>query len=137
MDHLKKPVIIKGFKDENYPYFFRNDGISNGKQTYIIQKASSVGQALAICDRWKREKFNITDSTHELLYNVPYIKYLYNSNNDITKIKVTPEDNEEDDDDNKVTYYHKRDYEILMYLKDGRVNVVAMLPYNHKEKEEL
>jgi hypothetical protein len=154
MDHLKKPVVVKGFKDENYPYFFRNDEIAGGKQTYIVQKASSVGQALAICDRWKREKFNITDATNELLYYVPYIKYMYNSNNDIEMIKVIPDDEDSEDDDDRdrkdpkdseynkhdkhdKSYYHDREYEILMYLKDGRVNIVALLPYSHKENEDF
>lgn len=140
---MERPVIVKGFKDENLPYFFRNDDIAEGKQTYIVQKASSIGQALAICDRWKREQFNITDSTTELLYHVPYTKYLYDSNTKIVMLKVTPDEDKKDKKEDKKEekminrviekFYHDRDYEILMYKKDGRINVVALLPYTHGE----
>jgi hypothetical protein len=80
-----RPIVLTNFKEEYYPYFFHNASIEKGEVLYIVQKAKSVGQALAICATWKREKFNPTDETIEILYDVPYIKYLYNDNNDIIK----------------------------------------------------
>jgi hypothetical protein len=131
MSFLKTPVQLKGFDTSNYPYFFKNELISKGKQTFIVQKANTISQALAICDVWKRKNFNVTDSTENTLCDVPYIKYLYNGSNNIEKIKVIPQDWEEEREYDG-EFFHNRDYEILLYKNDDKIYIVSLLPYHEK-----
>ena len=98
--------------DKKYPYFLKNPNIDNN--VYIVQRASSILNALYILDVWNREKFNIGEIDRYIYVNIPYTKYLYNSNNNIQEVKINDGDN---------------NYKILVYKKDGKLYYSALLKF--------
>ena len=111
MDH--NPIVLKTLQEnKKYPYFFKNENIDN--DMYIIQKAYDINNALYIIDVWNREKYNIGEIEKYIEINIPYNKYLYNGNNNITKVKINGGDD---------------DYKVLLYKKEGIIYTMAMLKF--------
>lgn len=113
MESKNTPIILKTLvQDKKYPYFFKNENIDNN--TYIVQRAYSISNALYIIDVWNNERYNIGDIDKYIDIEIPYTKYLYNGNNKIEKVEING-----GDDDTKV----------LLYKKDGIVYVMALLKF--------
>jgi len=113
METRTTPIILKTLtQDKKYPYFFKNENIDNN--TYIVQRAYNIPNALYIIDVWNSERYNIGEINKYIDIDVSYNKYMYNGNNKITKIEV---DGGNDD------------YKILQYKKDGLVYTMALLKF--------
>jgi len=114
---IKKPIVLKTLQSQmKYAYFLKNENIDNN--TYIVQKAFNIPNALYICDIWEREGYNIMEIDRYIDdKNISYTKYLYNKNTDITKIDV-----------NEGSETHK----ILLYKKDGKINVCSLLKFDEE-----
>ena len=110
---MSGPLVLKTIEDEkNYPYMFRNDLVS--KDTYIVQKCRSLQSCLYTLDIWNREKYNCGDTQNIVGVDIPYTKYLYESNTKIYR--------EDIDGGNE-------EYKVLIYKKDGIKFYNAMLKY--------
>lgn len=109
------PIVLKTLvQDKKYPYFFKNENIDNN--IYIVQRAFDIPNALYILSVWNMDRFNIGEIDKYVEdINIPYTKYLYNGNNNITKVEING-----GDDDSK----------ILIYKKDNIINVVALLKFD-------
>ena len=113
MEYKNTPIILKTLvQNKKYPYFFKNENID--KNIYIVQRAYTTTNALYIIDVWNTERYNIGEIDKYIDIDMPYNKYLYNGNNNITKVEVNGGDD---------------DFKVLLYKKDGIVNVVALLKF--------
>lgn len=109
------PIILKTLvQDKKYPYFFKNENIDNN--IYIVQRAFDISNALYILSVWNMDRFNIGEIDKYADITTPYTKYLYNGNNNITKVEMNGGDD---------------DCKILLYKKDGIINVVSLLKFDN------
>jgi len=110
---MSRPIVLKPLKEEHkYPYFLKNENIDNN--TYIVQKAYNIPNALYILDVWNREKYNSGEIDRYIDVDIPYTKYLYNSNTKITKVDVNGGSD---------------DFKILMYKKGNKIHTSALLRF--------
>ena len=113
---MSHPIVLKSSSEEQkYPYFFKNENIDNN--TYIVQKAHSISNALYIIDVWNREQYNVGDIDRDIEVDIPYTKYLYSRN---TKIKKADVNGGSDD------------YKVILYKKDGKIYTSALLKFVNK-----
>lgn len=111
---MSRPIILKTLNQEKkYPYFLKNENIDNN--TYIVQRAYNIPNALYILDIWNREKYNIGEIDRYIDVDISYTKYLYNTNTDIKKVDVNGGSD---------------DYKILLYKKDGKIHTSALLQFD-------
>ena len=107
-------VLNESKYNENCLMCNNTNNIDNN--TYIVQRAFNIPNALYIISVWNMDRFNIGEIDKYVDdVNIPYTKYLYNGNNNITKVEING-----GDDDSK----------ILIYKKDGLVNVVSLLKFD-------
>lgn len=110
---MNTPIILQTLESDNkYPYFFQNVNIDDN--IYIVQRAFDIFNALFILDVWIYDKYNIGQIDRFINDDMPYTKYLYNSNNDIEKIDVNGGSD---------------DYKILIYKKEGKLYVSCLLKF--------
>ncbi len=130
----KLPLRLKNFQDEQiFPYFFRN-ALVNANNVYLLQQANSIPEALYIIQIWNTEHYNIgTSPNNQVLLDIPYTKYLYNSNTDIERVRVIP--TTFGDDRNTMEQFLK-EYGVLIYKKNKFVNILALLPYTTSHAED-
>ena len=110
------PIILKSLIQNNkYPYFFKNENIDDN--TYIVQNALDVSNALYIIDVWNKEQYNTGEIDRFIDPSIiSYNKYLYNGNNKITKIKVNG---------------GSEDVKVLCYKKNEVVYTSALLKFQN------
>src|SRR5271154_5604730 len=95
-----------------YPYFFKNKDIGN--ETFIIQNAKNIPNALFILEIWNKYGYNIGQIERYTPDSIPYTKYLYHSKDHIEK---------EDINGGSDTF------KILIYKKEGKIYTCSMLEY--------
>ncbi len=116
---MELPYILRTLDEEQTaPYFFKNENIDNN--IYIVQRCHNVGNALFIIDTWNREGKNIITTDIEIYVDHTY--YIYNGNDNITKVNVSNDGKE------------SSDYKIIIYKKNGKVYTSALLLFAKNEK---
>jgi hypothetical protein len=114
--YSNRPKVLPKLNDDyTYPYFFKNENIDD--KTYIIQKSSSISNALYVLDIWNKEGYNIGETENGYFDDkFSYTKYLYNANNDIVKVDING---------------GNENYKVLLYKKDGKIYTSSMLEFVH------
>ena len=108
---MNSPIILNKINDiDDNPYFFKNPHISD--KIYIAQKATSEDNALYILDVWNNHHYNIGNTDNIINVNIPFNRYLYNNNDDITLQKELNGNNK---------------YNVLIYKYNHKLNYVALL----------
>ena len=105
--------LVSKATDSNYPYFFRNSLID--KHIYLMQESFDVPNALFIIDTWNKYKFNPGKVERYESLEIPHTIYYYKSNKDITREKING---------------GNENLKVMVFKKDNKINVVAMLKYN-------
>jgi len=110
---MNNPIILNKINDtDDNPYLFSNKHISN--KIYIAQKATTQDNALYILDVWNNHNYNIGNTTNVMNIDIPFNKYLYNSNDNIELIREFGGNNK---------------YSVLIYKYNNKLNYISLLEF--------
>jgi len=116
---MNNPITLNNIiESDDNPYFFSNPNIdktpSGNPNIYIAQKVKSESHALYVLDVWNNEQYNIGDVDVKLEVDIPFTRYLYNTNDNIKTEEVNG---------------GNKNYSILYYKKNNKINYIALLKY--------